>query len=804
MRGLLTDVRFGLRALLKIPTFVVLAVTCLGIGIGASAMTFTVLDRALLRPLGSVDPAGLLAVAEVRQSVPDEWWPSSWANFYDWETAVGEDAQMSAYRGYSFDVSSNGSDVRVEGAYITDNLFTVLGVQPVLGPGFQAAGDATAERPVVLLSETFWRQQLGGDRAIIGQVLRVDGMPHTVVGVVPALLDVGLPTVMRSARVWVPLRADLRSLPRDDRSVWVIARLARGVSVDRFFARLDNVAKRLAATHPEDDGWTVRTGPLGGGPLGGSRSTLLLSMAAAALVLLIGCANVANLSLASSMRRRHEFGIRATVGASSWRIARQLLSESLTVATLGAALGLSIARSGLDVIARFYAADSLAPAALPIDASTLAFTIGLTVATTVLFGLFPALEAARGATRVQIAESGFGTTIARSRDGLRRGLVIGQVAASLVLLIGAALLARSFANLLALDRGVETEAVTSIRVEAQEESSAPDDVARHVQALIDALSAIAGVETAAASTNVLPLRGGGFRSAASTAAVPDPGSGPMVAYTGVTAGFFDTLGIPVLRGRSLDENEGRGNVAVVNEAMARLLWPNRDPVGSRFRLDTEAERGWITVIGVSGDFLTWDSNGGEPLPMAYFAAGTLDAYPVFYFVRKREADLVVAAESIYRAIDALDVPVKRTVITPMEQVARDPFWRQRVFSLWFIAFGGAALTLTAVGIYGVLAYLVRQRWQEIGIRMALGADRGEVLLMILRQAAVFAGGGIVIGLAGAYVLARSIRGLLFGVEPLDLALFAAVTASLAAVAMAASIAPAVRAARIDPNVLLRS
>jgi predicted permease len=804
MAGLLTDVRFSLRALTRAPGFVVLSAICLGIGIGASVMTFTVLDRALLQPLGSVDPDGLVAVGEVRTTVPDQWWPVSLENFNDWQSAIDDDAELSAFRGRGFDVSSNGEDIRVEGAQIARNLFSVFGIVPILGPGLSESDDSVSSQSVVLISETLWRQRLGGDRALIGQVVAIDGSPHVVVGVMPTLLDVGMPTALRAAQVFVPLRGDVLPPPRDDRSFSVIGRLAPEVDVERFTARLDSIVTELAARYPENDGWSVRVGSMGAGPLTSVEPTLLISMVAAALVLLIGCANVANLTLARSIRRRHEFGIRATVGASGLRIARQLLVESLIVASLGAALGLVMAMAGLDVIAVAYSTDSLAPAALPIDGSTFAFVIGLTLITTLAFGLYPAVETARGAIRVQISESGAGTTIAKSRKTLRESLVIGQVAASMVLLIGAALLAQSFMNILALERGVETSTVTSIRVQALDDALDTGDVTRNVQAVLDALESIPGVETAATGGWVLPLRGGGFRSGVNTQTMSDLDTGPAVAYTGISDDFFDTLGIPILLGQALDQNVRRPDLAVINSAMAELLWPGQNPVGQQFLLDTESDRGWVTVAGVSGNFLTWDSNRDEALPTAYFDVRTFDAYPIFYFIRKREADITVSSQAIHRAVDTLGVPLQRTVITPMEQVAWDPFWRQRIFSLWFVAFGAAALTLTAIGIYGVLAYLVRQRLPEIGIRMALGAGRYRMLLMVLRQGTAFAGIGIIVGLGGAWLLARSMRGLLFGVEPLDPALFVVVTMGLAFVATTASVLPALRASRVEPVKALRS
>lgn len=804
MTGLLSDIRFALRALAASRAFVVLAVLSLGIGIGASAMSFTVVNDVLLKPLGDVDPEGLVGVWAAHESAPNQWVSPSRPDFLDWEESVAGTGRLSALRASSFAVGARGADARVEGAYATGNLFAVLGVAPVLGRGLLEDDAAAGGEPVVVLGETFWRQQFGADRNVVGRTLPIDGTPHTVVGVMPALLDVGFPREFALARLWLPLRAEPGRLSRSDRSLFVIARLAEGVGVEGFSAHLADVASALAAIHPEDAGFSTRVAPLGGSNFSRGRPILLLSFAGASLLLLIACANVASLTLAHAVRRRHELGIRVAIGASPGRIARQLLCESLVIAALGTLLGLGIARAGLEVLVQAFVEDVLRPAVLPIDTRSLAFTIGLTFATTALFGLFPALEAARGSTRAQIAESGAGTTTAAARDRLRRGLVVGQVAASLVLLVGAALLSLSFMHLLALDSGIDTESTTSVRVESPEEPASPDDVVRFTERIIDVASALPGIDAAAATSHLLPMRGGGLRSVVETRdSGEDPGHGPVIAYTGATPNFFATLGIPLLRGRSLAPDDGRGGTAVVNVALARLLWPDQDPIGAQFRLAADPERGWVTVIGVSGDFLTWDSTRDEPLPTAYMDVASFDTFPLFFFIRKHDADRVVSAESITRAIDSLGFPLRRIVVTPMETVARAPFWRERMFSLWFGAFGIAALTLTAVGVYGVLAYLVWQRWREIGIRIALGADRRTVLLMVLRQGAALVAAGVAIGLAGAYVLARALRALLFGVDALDWQPFLAVTVFLASVALAAGIAPALRAARADPNALLR-
>jgi putative ABC transport system permease protein len=797
----LSDVRRGLRSLLATPSFVLLAVLCLGIGIGASAMTFTAVHHALLRPLGVVDAEGFVEIAEVNRTMPNAWWPVSAPNLEDWQAALGERARLAPLRSSSFVVGSADADVRLEGAYATDDLFAVLGVAPLLGRGLQPADELPGGEPVVVLSESYWRTQLGGDRAVVGRALIVDGMPHTVVGVVPSLLAIGMPSLIRSARLWLPLRAAAASA-RDARQLFAYARLAEGVDVASFTAQLTTVAAQLAAVHPENADWSIDVRELGADAAGRLRPLLLLSLGAAALVLLIACANVANLTLARAGARRHELAVRAALGASSARLVVQLFSESLAVASLGAVAGLFLAQFGLEFLVRFYETNELAPAELPIDGVSLAFTIAVTFVATVLAGLAPALTVARNGARAQIADSGTGLTAAPKQNRLRSALVVGQFAASLVLLIGAVLLSRSFLNLLALDRGVDTERVTSVRVDALQQAATLDDVERYVAGVLGALSAIPGVESATVATNFLPMRGGGFRSSAS---LPTGASGPapFVAYTGVAPGFFAALEIPLLRGRSFGENEQRGRVAVVNERLAELLWPNEDPLGQQFRLEADPERGWVTVVGVAGNVLTFDSNGPTPMPTAFFDVRSFDDYPIMFFVRTGRAAQAVGPAVVNRALESLDIPLRRVVVTPMTQVARDPFWRQQLFSTWFTVFGAAALALAAIGIYGVLAYVVGQRRREIGIRMAVGARRAQVLALVLRQGAVLAGAGIAIGSVAAYGVARALQSMLFGVDALEWTAFAGVAAVLGAIALVASLAPALRAARVDPSTLFR-
>jgi predicted permease len=797
---MLSDICRGLRALVANPSFVLPAVSCLGIGIGASVMTFTAVSHAFLRPLGSVDAKGLVAIAEVHRTGPNQWWPASAANLLDWQAAVGEQARLAGVRASSFVVGAADSGARVEGSFATVDLFAVLGVSPVLGRGLQPQDVLPGSAPVVVISESYWRRQLNGDRAVIGRTLTLDGAPHTVVGVVPSLLSMGMPGPIASARMWLPLQADAGAAARGNRSLDVVARLAPGVAVASFTARLETVASELAAVYPENDGWGVGVEQLPFNTAGQTGPMLLFSLGAAALVLLVAFVNVATLTLARAGRRRHEFAVRAALGASSARLVAQLSSESLAIAALGAVVGLFLARYGLQFLVRFYETNTLSPTELPIDGVSFAFTIALTFVTTALVSLLPALEVARHGARAQIAESGSGMT-ARGQNRLRGALVVGQVAASLVLLVGAVLLSRSFMNLLALDRGIDTERVTSVRIDSLQESVSRDDVARYVARVIDVLQSVPGIESAASSGFFLPMRGGGFRS---IAGLPggDAGTGPQTAFTGVTPNFFDVLEIPLLRGRTIGENEQRA--AVVNRRLADLLWPGQDALGQQFRLDADPERGWLTVVGVSGDVMTFDSSGPTPLPMAYVDVRSFDALPIMFFVRTGNGGQVVRPAVITDAIESLGIPLRRVVVTPMAQVARDPFWRQQLFTTWFSAFGAAALALAAIGIYGVLAFVVGQRRREIGIRMAVGARRRQILALVLRQGATLAAAGIVIGCAAAYALARTLQGIMFGVDALEWPVYATVIVVLGAVAMVASLAPALRAARVDPNALFKS
>ncbi len=801
MDALVSDARSALRALAASRTIVALAVLCLSIGIGANTMIFTVVDGVILEPPPFADPDRLVSVGEVNRLATAVESPASVPDFVDWQTSSADLAEMAAVRESTFAVGTSGGREWVDGALVTPNYFSLLGIRPVIGRTFVAAEEAADAEPVVVLSEALWRAQFGADREIIGHAVNIDDRPALVIGVVANILDARVPNVLRSSRAWLPLHATADT-SWEDRSINVVARLAPGVSIETATARLDGIASRLAALHSENRDFGIRISPYARNLSPSTTTMILLMMGSVSLVLMIACANVANLLLASATRRRHEFAIRAALGAARWRIVRQLLCESLFIAALGAAIGLVLAKWSLTFLLGMVASSTGTELALSIDMSVLAYTVALTLTAAVLFGLAPALHAARESARAQLSGSGFATTATRRHERTRRRLVTAQVAFALALLIPASLFLRSFMNLVAADGGIETEGVTSVHVSVLEKPAVQKDVGRYLESTLAALSAAPGTQAVGAA-NLLPLRGGGFRSKVDLpGGTLDPSGMPAISYGGVSPDFFGALGIPLLQGRTFGPEGAGGRVAVVNKAMADRLWPSEDPIGKEFRLAADARRGWITVIGVSGDVANWDSSN-RPLPTAYVDANSLSAFPTYFFVRKRSGERTLSAEPLTRAIASLKYTIGHITITPMNEVAQSTFWRQRLFSLVLTAFGVAALTLTAVGIYGVLAFLVWERAREIGIRMALGAERKRVLRMVLSQAVEVVSVGVAIGLGGAYAVARIVRGMLFGVAPFDAWLFLGVTAILTAVAFIASLAPAFRAARINPSELLR-
>ncbi len=805
MNGCLTgwsgDLRYGVRSLAMAPGFVALAVLCLGPGIGAAALMFTAVDSLLLEPPPFAEPDRLVAVTQVRETAPGSRQPVSLGNYRELREGAADAAEAAAMRAATFRLGSGEAARRRAGALATANLFPVLGIEPALGRGFRAEDETAAPSPVVLLSDETWRRDFAGDGDVIGATVTVDGQARTIIGVLPRLADARMPREIREARIWVPLE---RSVSPTDTAVTVIARLAAGVTLEHAAARFGSIGTELATRYPESMGSTLRVDELGGSVSRSTRDMLLLGMGSAVLVLLIACANVANLLLARATRRRPELAIRAALGASPGRIVRQLLFESLALGVLGAVLGLVVARWSRDALLRALAELQGAEITMPIDASVLAFTIGATVLSSLLFGLVPALQVGRGSAPPMLRVSSFSASTGRGFTRFRHTLVVGQVGWALALLAGAALLLRSFVSLMAVEGGIDTEnllAVELSRSDGEEARAAP--AMPDVEGMLAALAALPGVESAAAA-DFLPLRTSGRRSRVTLRDTSiETDRLPTISYASVTERFFETLRTRLLQGSGFtaDVTERGAPVAVVNERMAGQLWRRADPLGKRFDLEAMPGLPSITVIGVSRDIANWDQSG-VPLATAYVRFDDLEVFPSQLLLRMNGA-VPASFEALAGAIRSIAPDVEVLEVAAMEDVRRGAFWRQELFSSTLAVFGAAALLLSVLGLYGVLTYLVRLREREIGIRIALGAGPGRVVRIVIGQGARLVAAGVALGLVGALVLGRLMRGLLFGVGPFDAPLFAGVTAVLVAVAITASVAPACRAMRVDPSALLR-
>ncbi len=802
MKSVLQDVHHGFRSLSSSPSFVLVAVVCLGLGIGANTTVFSIVNGVLLAPLPFPDPDRLVRLEEFRLERPSDGVPASYLNFRDWQEHGASVGEMAGICTRSLILSEGEQTRREPVGLVTWNLFSLLRIHAVVGRGFRQQDDQVGAPPVVLLGEGLWHDRFGSDPSVVGRSVLIDGRPHTVVGVIQRFTHPAVPGPLRSGRLWIPLRPSEHDSRRDDRSVAVIARLATGIGADRAAVRLAGVARALEAAHSENRGWGIRVQPFATSVSATTRAMLALMMGAVSFVLLIACANVGNLTLARATRRRREIAVRAALGASPRRIVSHLMTESLIVGVISAPVGLIIALWAIRLL--LHSAPESSDFSLPIDARVFGFTAGLAILTSLLFGLAPALHAVRGATRDALTEASANTTTGRRQNGLRNALVIGEVALSLILLVGASLFVRSFLKLLHEDDAFKTTGLACVSVEMREgRDESPDMVAARVQDILARVGAVPGVTSATAS-DLTPLRGGGIRTVAIREGMGGQAAdSPSVIYGGVTSRFFETLNVPVLLGRHFTDLEGttRSAVAVVNKRMADRLWPGEPAAGKRFRLAGDASGAWFTVIGVSQNLSNWDLSD-QPMATAYVPYPHAPARNPCVVIRAAGNPLL-AATAARAAIQAAGDGLTVSAVQTMDEIHRLAFWRQELLARVLVVFGAGALLLAAFGLYGVLSYLVSARTREIGIRMALGAGGGDVVRLVVRQGMALVLGGVGLGFAGALATTRLIRRQLHEVSATDPASFAIVAILLAVIGLLATYVPARQAARVDPIASLR-
>jgi putative ABC transport system permease protein len=807
MDTLRQDLRYAVRALLRSRGFVTVAVLCMALGIGVNTTIFSVINSVFLRPFPFTEPDRLVVLYEANLRRGDEVDRPSFQNIRDWQRLTTSFSAIGAASYRSLTFADGDEPERIPGSTVGWNFFPTLGVQPFLGRGFREEEDRPGAPGVVLLSHDLWTRRYAGDSTVIGRTVTVNAAPHTIVGVMPPGFR-----FPENEQAWVPLTPLEHASPRSDRGYIAIGRLAPGVTVAQARAELAAIARRLEEQYPADNmGWTARVTGLRDDLMPADvRMVTLTMMGAVTFVLLIACANVANLLLARMTARSRELAIRTALGAGRSRIVRQLLTESVLIALAGGGLGILFASWGVDLLDAAIPPDAAVPWYVDwsLDGTVLVYTLVISVLTGILFGLMPALQASSGRVHEGLkdgARGGSGASVVRNR--LRGSLVVAEVALSLVLLVGASLFVRSFLNMQDATGGLDGRSVMTMRFYMPGEAyGSPGAKSRRVDDIVRRVEALPGVVAATAS-NAIPLSGGGAggRVVVEGASVPR-GEEPVIYYTGVTPHWFKTLGVSTVAGRDFIDREGADSsrVAIINQTMARRLWPSADPVGRRFRFMSDTTGHWLTVIGVVSDIQNRELGEREPpQSSAYLPYPYLEAPNTALIIRVAGGDPARITQAARAQIRAADPGLPVFEAMTMEEVQELGFWYYGLYSSMFGTFGGIALFLAAIGVYGVIAYNVTNRIQEIGVRVALGAHERDIFTLVVGQGLRLATAGVAIGVLGAFAIMRVIGSQLYDVSATDPLSFIGISLFLAVVAGLASYLPARRAARVDPMVALR-
>jgi putative ABC transport system permease protein len=828
MDALLQDLRYALRSLAKSPSFSVAAVLTLGLGIGATTAIFSVVDGVLLRPTPFVDMDRLAMVWETDRKSGTSHEPSSVPDFQDFQRRSGRFAQLAAFAAAEVNLTpTQGEPARLAALAVSHELLPLFGVRPLLGRTFTAEEDAPGSAArVILISDDLRKRLFGDDREVVGRTLRIDDVPRTIVGVLPSGADFGVLQVLRAADysrgfadrggevrvdVWAPLKADPASLPRDTHPIFVVGRLAADAGLATAQQELAGIAADLERTYEVNDARGVSIQPLARVVYGPVRPALFVLLGAVALVLLIACANVANLLLARGAARAREITVRRAIGATTRRLARQFLVESALLTAAGASLGVVLAIQGVALLAR------IAPVSIPrvgsigVDAPVLAVTLAVSVLVAIAFGVLPTVQARNRDLQASLhGDATRGGSAGREQRRLRSGFVVAELALAVMLMVGAGLLIRTLWRLGAVDPGFRTAGV--LKAEYQLPASRyPRDFAvwpRWIQAqrfndeLQRRLAAVPGVDGVAIAANH-PVNAGFTSSIAVVGREAEAADWPEPSLRIVTPSYFETLGVPLLTGRRLETSDAvdAPTVVVINEAARQRFFATREPIGQRIRL-WGAER---LVVGVVGNERFHGLMAATP-PGLYLP---LDQVPVAggghsVLVRVARGDPAAVAATVRRVVAELDPELPLFGVEPLAATLSHTVGQQRFTMLVLVVFAVVALLLAVIGVHGLLNYTVTQRTREIGIRMALGADPRGVRTLVVGQGAALAGAGLALGLVGAVVLTRLLASLLYGVGARDPVTFVGVTLTLGLVALVASDIAARRAARLDPMAALRT
>jgi putative ABC transport system permease protein len=795
---LVRDVRYTIRQLLRAPGFTTVALLTLALGIGATTAVFSVVDGVLLRPLPYPEPNALVRVHEVLPQIG--LFSVAPANFFDWRSQNAVFDRLAAYTTDSETLMGEDGPERIQGMQVSWDLFPTLRTAPAIGTVFTKEDDQPGGNRVVILSHGLWLRRFGGNPGVVGTSVTLSGAPTTIVGVMPA--DFYFP--VRSTEFWRPLALDPANATRGGHFLGVVARMRPGVTVQQAQVNMRTLAERLARQYPADSaGESARVVALQEQVVGAIRPALLMLFAAVGVVVLIVCANVANLLLVRASVREKEMAIRAALGASQRRLIAQVLSESLVLAVVGGALGVLLGYLAIAPIKTLSAGSVPRVADVGLDGRVLAFAAVASMLTGVLFGLAPAWQATRTGVSAVLKQGGRSSSTSGSR-WVRSGLLVTEVALSIVLLTGATLLLRSFAKVTNVDPGFNPDRVLAFQVSlpAVAYTEDPQRLAFY-DALLGGLESQVGVESAGL-VQTLPMRGDYRLSFGLPSRPPyQPGQEPSAYYRSISPHYFEALSIPIVRGRAFTPQDSASSqqVAIVDASFARVYFPGENPVGQRLRIDNGAGK-VATIVGVVGDvrYSGLDVTAG---PTMYAPHGQ-DVFSTTWVVIRTKGAPAAASGTAREVLRHLDASLPAYSMSPLTTIVSDSVGQRRFSMLLLGAFAMVALFLAAVGLYGVVAYSVSLRTREIGLRMAIGARPGDVLGMVVGGGMKLALAGVVLGSIAAVLLARLVRTMLFDVSPSDPASYALTAVALLVVAAIACYVPARRAMRVDPMVALQT